>query len=403
MGRIAKMIKLSFAFFDPYNQRFSNEFLFHNTSAEWFTDINEFLRCPHNKRYYYIWEHTLIGDVNCLEKIDSRILESDFKIFLDLSTGEISTKHYNMLVEKINNYGAEKFVIHLNTQFEFDTLNSMFKDVKPLIFFSNRNEIHFYENLITSLRPKRFLFLSRRFSLPRLFIFLDLHKRGILNNSHYTFGTFETVYGEPNYTVQSTDKILSNFHDRYAKYMDDPYIKEIYEYANDNRQIIDLLPKFIGKFGNQNPYEVANLFNETYISLLVESKMGIDDKMYQPSEKLMKCFYYKHPFLVYSTPNFLKYTKLSGYKTFNVFDESYDQVTSVIDRIKTINNYVEKLNNLSDLKFVNLYKECLPNIFHNHQMLTSKMNNYFGEFAYSEADSSLSNLFKGRVQFNNFR
>ena len=397
------MMKHTFAFFDPYNQRFSNEFLFRQTSAEWFSDYDQFIRCSSNNRYYYLWEHTVRGDLDCLEKIDQTVKDNKVKIFLDLSSGEISTKHYHILVNKIINYGVENFVIHLNTQFEFDTLNAMFGGNKPLIFFSNRNEIHFYENLVTSLRPKRFLFLSRRFSIQRLFIFLDLHKRGILENSHYTFGTYETVYGVPNYTVYSTDKILTDFSNRISKFIDDPYVKSIYDYANDNKHIFNTLPKFIGNFGNQNPSQIANLFNESYISLLPESKLGDDDKIYQPSEKLMKCFYYKHPFLVYSSPNFLKYTKLSGYKTFNAFDESYDQVIPYINRIKMINDFAEKINKLDNIKFINLYNECLPNILHNHEVLTSKMQNYFANYSYNHPDPSLAELFKGRIKFDELR
>lgn len=394
----------TFAFFDAFNHRFSNEFLYHNIRIDWYTDYQLFLDCQHNNRYYYLWEINFKNNFDCLDNLPEKLKANRVKVFLDLCTGEISPKRYPTLVEKIKNYGVQHFVIHLNTQYEFDKLNSMFGSDKPLIFLSNRNEIHFYENLITSKRPKRFLFLCRRFSVNRLLIFLDLHKRGILNNCHYTFGTYENVYGDKaDYTVQSTQYILDLFQGRFLPFFDNPYVKDIYDYALDNRHIFDTLPKFIGKFANQNPSDLANLFNESYISLLIESKLGNDELLYQPSEKIMKCFYYNHPFLVYSTPNFLKYTKMSGYKTFGVFDELYDQIPNMIDRIKYLNDYVEKLNKLDDFNFMNVYNECLPNVYHNHNVLTSKMKNHFADFMYNKPDSAESHLFQGRIQFSEYR
>lgn len=399
------MIKQTFAFYDKDNGRYSNEFLYHNLNAQWYNNFDSFLKDESNNKFYYIWENELKSDANLIEKLPKDILlYNKIKIFLDISTGEINTKYYTEFAEKIKNYGAEHFVIHVNTQFEFDTVNALFDNQKPLVFFSNRNEIHFYENLMTSKRPKRFLLLCRRFSINRLFIFLDLHKRGILENTHFTFGTYQSVYGTPNYDTFDTDTILTNFYNRFCYEMDNSYVKDIVQYGYDNRKIFDSLPKFVGNgFSDQNPYQIANFFNESYISLLIESKLNNDDNIYHPTEKLMKCFYYKHPFVVYSTPKFLEHTKRSGYKTFDVLNENYDTIPYYIDRIKFINDYVEALNAMDESKFISLYNNCLPNVYHNHNILTNKMKNFFSEFRYNQADSTLSDLFQGKIEFKGFK
>ena len=81
-----------------------------------------------------------------------------------------------------------------------------------------------------------------------------------------------------------------------------------------------------GKHHSGYPYDV-NLFKDTFMSLVSETRSGdasCNDQFFL-SEKLVKAIGNAHPFVVLSTPNYLKQLKEYGYQTFSPwFDESYD-------------------------------------------------------------------------------
>jgi hypothetical protein len=406
MGEIKRMTS-PFVFYDPTNSHLSNIFMFHDLNIEWHNNVEEFLKNNSPYKYFYIWESTIADNVNLIDQVPDHFKYNQIKIFLDICTGEIPVSAYKDMANKIKAYGPQHYVINVNSQFEFNEFNKLFEhNNKPLIFCSNRNEMLFAENLLTSKKPKRFLFLSRRFTIKRFLIFLDLHSRGILKNSHYTFSTYHNVYNGLDYSTKSENDIIfdmeNNHHLHNCK---DPYFLNLKQYMYDNkRTIFDELPKFVGKgFSNQDPYEIRNLFNESYISLLVESKLAESKHTYHPTEKLFKCFYYRHPFLVYSTPNFLHNTRLSGYKTFNMFDESYDDIEYWMHRVKAINDYVEYLNNMDELEFTNLHNKCLPVLNHNQNLLTSKIPNFYQNISYNKPNNHLEKLFKGTIKIEGFK
>lgn len=390
---------VKYLFYDDTNSHTSNSIIY-SPDLKWSPDLESFICDITPNKYFYIWENHLRNNMDdWIDKIPDIIKTNiSIKIFLDISTGEMPPEKYSSLTTQMEKLGLDRFVILVNSQFELDSWSSILEETKPLVILLNRNEIHFYENLLSSKKPKRFLFLSRRFTPDRFFIFLDLHKRGILNNSHYTFGTFKTVYGLPDYTLQSPEEISSSFLNHFY---DDrtPYFNDIRDYFNDNKdQIISELPKFIGTFSNQDPVQLGNLFNETYISLLVESHM--DNKTYHPTEKLFKCFYYKHPFLVYSTPHFLQRTKLSGYQTFSIFDETYDYNENTVSRIKQINDYVEYLNGLDDTSFLKIFRQCSHAVNHNHDRLTKRLQDFQSNITINQpADREIFKIFINRHEF----
>lgn len=402
MGRITEVNTA--IFYDPYNQHGNNEFLYRHFNIQWVKTVEELICNVMPFRYYYLWEQHLKVNPNFIETLPDYIKSDQIKVFLDMSTGEIPISAYQTLATQIKEFGEKYFVINLNSQYEFEEFNKLFPMEKPLIFLSNRNELHFFENVLTSQRPKKFLFLSRRFTPTRLLIFLDLHKRNIIQNSRYTFSIFKQVYGTPNYEKFTCEELVEIWNNKFSSIESD-YVTELGNYFFSNIQnIYGELDKFVGStFANQNPYEIANMFNESYISLLVESKINGDSNTYQPSEKLMKCYYYKHPFLVYSTHNFLAHTRKSGYKTFNLFDERYDGIPDYIERIKTINDQVEYLNTIETHKFTEIYNDSLPIVNHNHNLLVSKMNSPYNYFEYNKANTNLAQTFQGKMIFSNLR
>jgi hypothetical protein len=65
------------------------------------------------------------------------------------------------------------------------------------------------------------------------------------------------------------------------------------------------------------------------------------------------------PFIIFSTPWFLKEFKNLGYKTFHPYiDESYDDIRDDSERLHAIVNEVDRLCKLSNTEFANVMKEC---------------------------------------------
>jgi hypothetical protein len=98
----------------------------------------------------------------------------------------------------------------------------------------------------------------------------------------------------------------------------------------------------------------------------------------------------RRPFVIFGCTGTLKFMQNHGFKTFNEFwDESYDCIDNVEDRVDNIINVIKKLSSLSLSDLKDLYCEMQPIIDYNHDF-------YHNEFAAQEKkhlqDSILKNL-----------
>lgn len=100
----------------------------------------------------------------------------------------------------------------------------------------------------------------------------------------------------------------------------------------------------------------VTIFNDSAFSLVMET--SVFNKNFHPTEKTIRNFLLKKPFIVFSSQHFLKYLHSLGFKTFgDVLDESYDNIECPRERCDAILNEVERM--------------CNNNIMHNNQ-------SYFG-------------------------
>jgi hypothetical protein len=238
----------------------------------------------------------------------------------------------------------------------------------------HRNEIILADDFFSYKRSKRFLFLCRRWTPERFFIFLDLHKRKILDNCLYSF-TFDLNPYTDHKSDQNIEELFSDFVWHFKNDSNKDYVESIVEYWNTNKkEITENGPNWFGKHLRlQHDSEVSSKFYDTYMSLCIETNLTHPSPYFQPSEKIYKSCFFRHPFLVYSTHDFLKGWNKSGYKSFeNIFNESYDNEANVINRIRMINDEVEKLNGLTHFSFMNKMYECQKIVNHNQNLLTEK-------------------------------
>jgi hypothetical protein len=86
------------------------------------------------------------------------------------------------------------------------------------------------------------------------------------------------------------------------------------------------------------------------------------------TEKIMKPLYNLHPFIVTTSPFFLKKLKELGFKTFSPFiDESYDNETDHTKRMELIFDELDRFRNKSLDELKSWWKDILPILEHNQK------------------------------------
>jgi hypothetical protein len=97
-------------------------------------------------------------------------------------------------------------------------------------------------------------------------------------------------------------------------------------------------------------------FNKTNISIVLETVA--DDSKIHLTEKTLRPIACGHPFMLVAGPGSLEYLKSYGFKTFsNWIDESYDQETDTVARMKMIVNEMFRLQSLTQDQKENTWRE----------------------------------------------
>lgn len=95
---------------------------------------------------------------------------------------------------------------------------------------------------------------------------------------------------------------------------------------------------------NLSYFTKNELFYNTKFSVVVETESELEE--YHITEKTLKCLMLGHPFVVLGTPKYLAYLHSLGFTTFNhLFDESYDNVNDLEDRMDTVIDLIKQLEN----------------------------------------------------------
>jgi len=183
---------------------------------------------------------------------------------------------------------------------------------------------------------KRFLFLNTRPRKHRR-IFYDFFKdNNLLEKTYWTFGSNEKY--NP-YVWDSTKYPIKNFNN------------------NEEIPIVDmhkLIPQHIDSF--------ISIVTETYFFYEDEIDTpwdsGIQDVPTFVTEKTEKCFSALHPFIIISTPYFLKHLKELGFKTFDKWwDESYDNEENDNTRIEKIKLLIMEISKWDNYKCISVFNE----------------------------------------------
>lgn len=172
-----------------------------------------------------------------------------------------------------------------------------------------------------------------------------------------------------------------------------PHKKEIVEwfynqnldensYLTHNFEVFDKPPKTI-LFNPEYDVAVSSPFSmSTYIPTILNHKSfcnivtetfckTFNEGPYYTfiTEKIEKCFSAGQPFIVASTPHFLKKLKELGYQTFDKWwDESYDSETDYKRRLTKIYRVIKTINSLPYDRLEEMYYDMQETLIHNQMV-----------------------------------
>lgn len=236
---------------------------------------------------------------------------------------------------------------------------------------------------------RRFLFLNRRYSSDRAYMYFEFHKLNLLDKMYCTFGLYN-IYNGNLLTFDNVIKDLENTHKTCCQDVID-YIKL------NNAQLEESLPHTI-KTNNllyntdhkkSYLYALWNLaaHNSTDINIITETfryYKSIKDTdihyktLFFITEKTYRTIMMKQPFILFSNPYALRYLRDSGYKTFSPFiNESYDIIENLADRQNAIINEVQRLYNMEEAEFKEVMDNCKVIAEHNYNHLMERESNKY--------------------------
>lgn len=138
--------------------------------------------------------------------------------------------------------------------------------------------------------------------------------------------------------------------------------------------------------GDNNPAWsiVEEHYKRTFLSLIPETLYGNDTLFF--SEKTWKTLAVGHPFMLLSSPGMLQNLRQRGYYTYGTWwDEGYDVIIRLSDRIRHIVNELKRLSEFSKEQLMNMRIMMEPVIKHNQNLF----NIHYGRFNSLRTDDEL--------------
>jgi len=237
--------------------------------------------------------------------------------------------------------------------------------------------VDYSANSIIPFKPESdknlFLCYNRRPHFHRIITVCELMRNGLTDRGIYSFG-------------QRDNKPLMNL----ESFLKNNYSSELsVEFSKLSQKSyveidIDLLKN------NPANLVVPNHYKKTFVSLITETLTS--DKTIFFSEKIYKSIAVGHPFLVVSSPGFLKELRNRGYKTFDKwFDESYDDLPKMEDRVFAVVKEIKRLSTLSVDELASIREEMKSVLQHNQDLFFEIKRTQFND---KIPDSYMFNLIK---------
>ena len=116
---------------------------------------------------------------------------------------------------------------------------------------------------------------------------------------------------------------------------------------------------------------LENFYCDIFCDVVTESRFAQPTPNY--SEKTYQPMWYKKPFVLAAPPHTLAVIKREGFKTFSDFwDESYDNMPGLGDRIRHITLELKRLSALSQEELVDMRIKMEPIVKHNQDLFNKE-------------------------------
>lgn len=249
-----------------------------------------------------------------------------------------STDLITQVEERANFYNIEKVNIEIFYRYEEENLLRFYQDLNVPI-----NEKTPYPKIINPFDQrqftKKFLNFNGMYRKHRLAFLTLLHNKNLIKDGFISFGKFDKSNWDK--TINEAKQSFSDIEDEIEKgkdvYNQLPFILDVRDMYN-----IDLAGVVRSSM---------NYYKKSYFSIISETYY---DNTYPRffTEKIIKGFMFKHPFIAIAIPGILDTLKDMGYKTFDsIIDESYDKIKDDGLRLRAISTEVERLCNLNSQEF----------------------------------------------------
>jgi len=117
--------------------------------------------------------------------------------------------------------------------------------------------------------------------------------------------------------------------------------------------------------------DAVEFYRRSYISVVNET-FGFHKTVFH-TEKIMRAFVYKHPFIVVSAPNYLKGLREVGFKTFHPFiDETYDTIEDGPERYNAIVKELIRLSKMNSSELDAIMRNVKPMVDFNFKFFHTK-------------------------------
>jgi len=318
-----------------------------------------------------------------VEEVQEAIEEGNQYFIFDNSSETFMTEFYETVV-KVSKYFpsipthnlyyatgcfpvAELFYKYFNGPPEVNLLFSVNQIIRGIRRVENIKDIlPPYE---VRIKEKLFLCYNKIPRPHRIFTFAYLSKNNLLNKGFFSFhgrnDFVQEVFTRPYYPTWIKNEIA-----KHIKHL--PYT-------------LNTGPS------RENPIDIIEddfiHFTESYFSIVNETTCFEDNKTFNVmmqsyinmpflTDKTVKAFIMKHPFIVNASPRFLQYLRQIGYKTFHPYiDESYDIIEDDSARIDAVFKEISRLCEKTHEEWLEWQQAVKDIVEHNFQ-LTFEMTNF---------------------------
>jgi hypothetical protein len=326
----------------------------------------------------------VVVPVSGIFKFQIPSLKSDDVIVLDGYT-EAANCLTTDLVVKLKQFPNKKIIVSngpwdkeiFNYDFDYDIVVYPYWLLSYATYVTSTHTINFYQLDRHAPTPtKQFNCLVGVSRPERDYLVSQLVDKGLVDNNIISYKGNFTGNGQASWAFTNPWHHL--FAGDYSKYK---------ELALNNADSADLKFLKASQWEDYSNFELpygspwsgrehilpVTIFNDSEFSLVVET--SVFNKNFHPTEKTIRNFLLKKPFLVFSSQYFVQYLHELGFRTFGeVINESYDGIECPKKRCDAILSEVERICNNDLIKINSVYfaEVCEYNY---HQM--SKLQPYY--------------------------